>query len=251
MVTKAVVSSSGGLDSTVCIAKAIEDHGAENVVTVSISYKQKHTVELDHASQIAEYYGLRHEVLDLSQIFKYSNCSLLQQSTEDVPEGSYEDQINKSETGVVSTYVPGRNALILTAVSSLAQSIFGPDSDIEIYLGAHSDDAAGNAYPDCSKEFTDAIASAINIGTDHKVTVCTPLVEWNKAQVVAEGLRLKVPFHLTISCYNGTNCAKCGTCFDRYQAFRANKVIDPIKYQSPLDWTGCKKIDYLEDKYEE
>jgi len=242
---KAIVASSGGLDSTVCVAKAIEDFGAENVVTVSVSYGQKHSVELDHADSVATYYGVRHEVLDLSQIFKQSNCSLLKQSDEDVPEGSYEDQINKSETGVVSTYVPGRNALILTSVASLAQSIFGQDVEIFIYLGAHSDDAAGNAYPDCSKEFTDAIASAINIGTDHKVTVCTPLVEWNKAQVVAEGLRLHVPFDLTISCYNATNCACCGTCLDRIEAFRANGVIDPIEYAEEVDWTGCKPIDYI------
>ena len=252
MATKAIVASSGGLDSTVCIAKAIEDFGVENVVTVSVSYGQKHSVELEHSAQVAEYYGLRHEVLDLSQIFKDSNCSLLQQSTESVPEGSYEEQINKSETGVVSTYVPGRNALILTSVSSLAQSIFGPDAEIAIYLGAHADDAAGNAYPDCSKEFTDAISAAINIGTDHKVTVMTPLVEWNKAQVVAEGLRLKVPFQLTISCYNGVNCGTlCGTCIDRVNAFKSNHVIDPIKYTNAIDWTGCKKIDYLEDVYEE
>lgn len=245
---KAIVASSGGLDSTVCIAKAIEDVGAGNVVTVSISYGQKHTVELDHANKVSEYYNLRHEVLDLSQIFKDSNCSLLRQSSEDIPKGSYEDQINKSKTGVVSTYVPGRNALILTSVASLAQSIFGPEADIDIYLGAHADDAAGNAYPDCSKEFTDAIASAINIGTDHMVSVKTPLVEWNKAQVVKEGLRLRVPFNLTISCYNGSNCASCGTCVDRINAFRANGVIDPIEYEGEVDWTGCKEIDYLQDK---
>ena len=230
---KATVLSSGGLDSTVCVGLAVKEFGKENVMTVSVAYGQKHSKELLCADRVAEYYGLRHEVLDLSAIFKESNCSLLQQSTEAVPEGAYVDQIRKSESGVVSTYVPGRNALMLTAISSLSQSIFGPDEEIHIYLGAHADDAAGNAYPDCSKEFTDAIAKAIYVGTDKKVIVETPLVELTKADVVKIGLDLDVPFDRTWSCYNGGDraCNHCGTCLDRVAAFRANGVADPIEYE--------------------
>ena len=229
---KAVVLSSGGCDSTVCVGLAVKDCGEENVVTVSVSYGQKHSKELECAAAVAEHYGLRHEVIDLSEIFKYSNCSLLKQSTEDVPEGSYEDQINKSPSGVVSTYVPYRNGLMLSAIASLGLSIF-PDDEIYIYLGAHADDAAGNAYPDCSKEFTDTIARSIDIGTDHQVKVVTPLVELNKSNVVQIGLELGVPFNLTWSCYNGREraCAHCGTCIDRIAAFIANGVPDPIEYE--------------------
>lgn len=49
-------------------------------------------------------------------------------------------------------------------MASLAQSLY-EDEECEIYLGAHADDSAGNAYADCSKEFTDTIGKAINIGT--------------------------------------------------------------------------------------
>ena len=229
---KALVLSSGGCDSTVCVSKAVRDFGIDNVVTVSVSYGQKHSKELECAAKIAKHYNLRHEVIDLSQIFKYSNCSLLQQSTEDVPEGSYAEQIGRSETGVVSTYVPYRNGLMLSAIASLGLSLF-PDAEVYIYLGAHADDAAGNAYPDCSKEFTDAVAKSIELGTDHKVKVVTPLVEMNKAQVVELGLQLNAPFELTWSCYKGHDkaCANCGTCIDRINAFRANGVPDPIEYE--------------------
>lgn len=232
MTRKAVVLSSGGCDSTVCVGLAVKEFGPENVVTVSVAYGQKHSKELDCAKEIAEHYGLRHEVLDLSQIFKHSNCSLLQQSTEEVPEGSYADQIGKSESGVVSTYVPYRNGLMLSAIASLGLSIF-PDDEVYIYLGAHADDAAGNAYPDCSKEFTDSVAKSIDLGTDHQVKVCTPLVEMNKAQVVKTGLDIGVPFEKTWSCYNGKTCAcgRCGTCVDRVNAFRANGIPDPIAYE--------------------
>lgn len=229
---KAIVLSSGGCDSTVCVGIAVRDFGAENVVTVSVAYKQKHSRELECADEVAKHYGLRHEVIDLSQIFKYSNCSLLQQSTEEVPEGSYEEQISKSETGVVSTYVPYRNGLMLSAIASLGLSIF-PSDEIHIYLGAHADDAAGNAYPDCSAEFTESVAKSIDLGTDHQVVVDTPLVRMNKSEVVKTGLELNVPFELTTSCYNGKvrACGKCGTCLDRISAFRVNNVIDPIEYE--------------------
>ena len=235
--SKALVLSSGGCDSTTLVSLAIKDFGANNVVTVSVSYGQKHSRELECAEAVAKYYNVRHEVIDLSAIFKYSNCSLLTQSTEDIPEGSYSDQLNKSKSGVVSTYVPYRNGLMLSAIASLGLSMF-PEDEIHIYLGAHADDAAGNAYPDCSVEFTEAVAKSIDLGTDHQVKVDTPLVKMNKAQVVKLGLELGTPYHLTTSCYNGRECAcgVCGTCIDRINAFKANHIIDPIPYEIDVDW---------------
>ena len=229
---KAIVLSSGGCDSTTLVSLAVRDFGAENVVTVSVSYGQKHSKELDCAEKVADYYHLRHEVIDLSAIFKYSNCSLLKQSTEEIPEGSYEDQINRSSTGVVSTYVPYRNGLMLSAIASFGLSMF-PEDEVHIYLGAHADDAAGNAYPDCSVEFTEAVAKSIDLGTDHQVIVDTPLVNMNKATVVGLGLKLGTPYELTWSCYAGREkaCGRCGTCLDRISAFRGNGVPDPIEYE--------------------
>lgn len=228
MSKKALVLSSGGVDSTTCIAIAVNELGKENVSTVSIMYGQKHSKELKCADDVAKFYGLNHYTIDLSEVMKYSNCALLSTSTEDVPEGDYADQIGRAENGMVATYVPFRNGLMLSAVAALAVSIY-PNDDVDIYIGAHADDAAGNAYADCSKDFTDAMTKAINIGTYGKVTVCAPLVNMNKATVVKTGLDLDAPYQLTWSCYNGGNkpCGKCGTCVDRAKAFAANGVADP------------------------
>lgn len=225
---KALVLSSGGVDSTTCVGVAVDELGKENVSTVSVFYGQKHSKELECAKKVSEYYGLKHYELDLSGIFKFSNCSLLENSTEEIPEGSYETQISKKENGMVSTYVPFRNGLMLSAVASLAVSIY-PDDEVYIYLGAHADDSAGSAYADCSPEFTDAIGNAIRIGTYNMVKVVAPFVNTNKAGVVKRGLELHVPYELTWSCYNGGDkpCGKCGTCIDRAKAFEANNVIDP------------------------
>lgn len=225
---KALVLSSGGVDSTTCVGIAVKDVGSENVSTVSVFYGQKHNKELECAEKVAEFYNVKHYVLDLSNVLQYSNCSLMNNSTEDIPMMSYAEQIEKNGEGKVSTYVPFRNGLMLSAVAALAQSIY-PDDDVDIYLGAHADDAAGRAYADCSEEFTSAMNTAIVIGTYGKVRVVAPLVNLNKAGVVKLGLSIDVPYKYTWSCYSGGDkpCGHCGTCIDRAKAFEANGISDP------------------------
>lgn len=230
---KAIVLSSGGVDSTTCLGIAIDALGKENVIAVGVFYGQKHDKELECAKHVAEHYGVERYELDLSGILKYSNCSLLKTSTEEIEHGSYDDQITKAEDGMVSSYVPFRNGLMLSSVAALAVSLF-PDDEVYIFLGAHADDAAGNAYADCSAEFTSAMYQAILVGTYHKVRVVTPLIDMNKSMVVKAGLDLKVPYHLTWSCYEGRDraCGTCGTCIDRLKAFKDNGVVDPILYET-------------------
>lgn len=225
---KALVLSSGGVDSTTCVGIAVKDVGSENVSTVSVFYGQKHNKELECADKVAEFYNVKHYLLDLSNVLQYSNCSLMKNSTEDIPMMSYSEQIEKNGEGKVSTYVPFRNGLMLSAVAALAQSIY-PDDDVDIYLGAHADDAAGRAYADCSEEFTSAMNTAIVIGTYGKVRVVAPLVNLNKAGVVKLGLSIDVPYKYTWSCYSGGDkpCGHCGTCIDRAKAFEANGIADP------------------------
>ncbi|MEG1636126.1 MAG: 7-cyano-7-deazaguanine synthase QueC [Cellulosilyticaceae bacterium] len=228
---KALVLNSGGVDSTTCVGIAVKSLGKENVATVSVYYGQKHSKELECAKRIAEHYDVPHYELDLSGILQYSNCSLLKNSTEAICHESYAEQIAKDGEGMVRTYVPFRNGLLLSSVTALAVSIF-PDEDVQVYLGAHADDAAGQAYADCSSDFTEAIGAAISIGTYGRVSLAAPLVDLNKAGVVKIGLELGVPYELTWSCYEGgeQQCGTCGTCIDRKAAFIANGVEDPVTY---------------------
>ncbi len=228
MTNKAIVLSSGGVDSTTCVSLAVAEFGKENVSTVSIFYGQKHKKELECARKVAEYYGLKHYEFDLSSIMAYSNCSLLSSSNQEIVHKSYEEQIKENGEGKVSTYVPFRNGLMLSVCASLAQSIYEKD-EVAIYLGAHADDAAGTAYADCSMEFVDTMSKAINIGTYKQVKIVAPFYNTNKAGVVKKGLELKTPYELTWSCYEGGDkpCGKCGTCIDRAKAFEINGVKDP------------------------
>ena len=115
--------------------------------------------------------------------------------------------------------------LFLYSVASIALS---KDCNV-IFYGAHSDDAAGSAYPDCSDAFNQAMKDAIYLGSGNQVTIEAPFVNWTKADVVKKGLELNVPYELTWSCYEGGEkpCGKCGTCIDRAAAFEKNGVKDP------------------------
>lgn len=222
---KALVLFSGGVDSTTCLGLAIDKYGKENVVVLSVSYGQKHTKEIECSRKIAEYYGVEHIYLDLAKIFEYSDCSLLEHSDREIPKESYAEQIEKGDGKPVSTYVPFRNGLFLSSAASIALS---KDCDV-IYYGAHSDDAAGNAYPDCSDAFNKAMGDAIYIGSGNQLRIEAPFVNMTKAEVVKTGLALKVPYELTWSCYEGKErpCGVCGTCLDRAKAFELNGVKDP------------------------
>ena len=96
---KALVLSSGGVDSTTALGMAIEKYGKENVTALSISYGQKHDKEIQAAEAVAAYYGIEQLFLDLAKIFQYSNSSLLKQSTEEIPEESYSEQIKETGGG--------------------------------------------------------------------------------------------------------------------------------------------------------
>ena len=219
---KALVLFSGGVDSTTCLAMAIDKYGKDKVVALSISYGQKHVKEIEASDKIAEYYGVEHISIDLSKIFENSDCSLLSSSDKEIPKDTYENQLKGTGGLPVSTYVPFRNGLFLSSAAAIALS---KDCDV-IYYGAHGDDAAGNAYPDCSDEFNRAMGDAIYIGSGKQLRIYAPFVNKPKSDVVAEGLKLKVPYELTWSCYEGKDkpCGVCGTCIDRRKAFEANGI---------------------------
>ena len=225
---KAVVLSSGGVDSTTCLALAVSEYGTENVATVSIFYGQKHQRELESARRVAEHYGVRHAEYDLTAVFRGSSCALLAGAPHEIDHRSYAEQLAEKDGGGVSTYVPFRNGLMLSAAASAAGSIFEGE-DIRLYLGAHADDAAGNAYADCSEEFLQAMGEAISVGTYGRIRLVAPFAGKPKAEVVKTGLALNVPYELTWSCYEGGEapCGVCATCRDRAAAFRANGAEDP------------------------
>lgn len=224
---RAIVLFSGGLDSTTCLALAVKKYGAENVTALSLYYGQKHSKEIECAKQIVKYYNVKHIEFDVKEIFTKSKCTLINGNA-DIPETSYSEQLKETGGNPVSTYVPFRNGLFL----SIAASVALQNGCNVIYYGAHKDDAAGNAYPDCTTQFNNAISRAIFYGSGNGIKIIAPFINKNKADIVKKGIKNKVPYEMTWSCYKGEEkpCGKCGTCIDRIKAFEINGLKDPLKY---------------------
>lgn len=226
---KAVVLLSGGVDSATCLGIAVNKYGKDNVSALSVFYGQKHKKEQECAQKLADYYGVKLYHVDLSSTMQYSDCPLLEGSEQDIAHETYAEQLAEmGGEGTVKTYVPFRNGLMLSSAAALGLSLY-PDQEVALYYGAHADDAAGRAYPDCTPEFAQAMNIALNEGSGKLLELVTPLLYLNKAGVVELGLRLGVPYEYTWSCYEGGEkpCGVCGTCRDRAAAFAANGVEDP------------------------
>ena len=235
---KAYVLLSGGIDSSTALTRACEDVGQKNVeCCISIDYGQRHSIEIEYAKKVASFYGRPHKVIPVSTIPK----TLLTDPTQEVPNLSYQDI-----EGVSPSYVPFRNGLMLSTVASyvageISRETPEDDQDIKlggeeayIYFGAHAEDAAGWAYPDCTIEFVGSMANAIYVGTYHKVRLITPFIQSMKEEIIRYGYRMGTPYHLTWSCYVGgeKHCGVCPTCRARKEAFISARVVDPTEYAS-------------------
>jgi len=219
---KALILLSGGLDSTTCAAIAVEEFGGNFVLGVSFVYGQKHSREVESAANVAEFYGFPHSVIQLPNVFGGYGSTLIDPGLQN-PTVPYSEL-----SGVSPTYVPFRNGILASYAAAVALT---EDCNL-VYFGAHSEDAANWAYPDCIPEFIGSMASAIYIGTYFKVRLVTPLQWMDKKDVVQRGLYLDAPYDLTTSCYNGGEvaCGRCPTCRSRRAAFAHWSARDPIPY---------------------
>jgi 7-cyano-7-deazaguanine synthase len=225
---------SGGVDSTTALARALwmANH-RDDVHTVSVDYGQRHRKELEAAAKIADHYGVSHEIIPIDM-----PRTMLTDPSIPVPHISYAEIV-----GVSPTYVPFRNGLMLSTLTSLiAGRYLDPtrkespdyDRDVVIFWGAHADDAAGDAYPDCSVEFIGAMANTIFTGTYRKVRVVAPFATMFKSEIVRMGYSLNAPYELSYSCYAGgdLHCGECATCRARKEAFERAGVKDPTIYEN-------------------
>lgn len=226
MATAAVLLS-GGVDSSTCLAMACKDHGGSNVTAMSVYYGQRHTKEIHQAGLIANHFGAIHNVMNLESVIGKGG---LTDPDQEVPNARYDEL----PYGVSPTYVPFRNGLLLAALASR----MAPDEEMRaLYIGTHAEDGDNWAYPDCTPEFIGGMANAIYVGTYQRVRLITPLLFMRKHEVVREGTRLGVPWHLTWSCYKGKDlhCGVCPTCQARMSAFADAGVPDPTGYSYEKD----------------
>lgn len=163
--------------------------------------------------------GIEHIVIPLAFVAKYFKSSLLS-GADAIPEGNYDDENMKS------TVVPFRNGIMLAVACGIAES-----RDLRrVMLANHFGDHA--IYPDCRRDFVDAMSEAMRCGTYCGVTVFAPYTDITKADIARRGAQLGIDYAETYSCYKGGahHCGRCGTCRERREALAEAGIADPTVY---------------------
>lgn len=221
-VKKSIVVYSGGLDSTVLLAKLVAE--GREVKALSVDYGQRHRRELEAAAKVCALLGVEHRVADLSGLKPLLAGSSQTDESVAVPHGHY------AEENMKLTVVPNRNMLLLAAAAAWAISL-KYDS---VAYAAHAGDHA--IYPDCREEFVAPLAEALRNADWHEVGLERPFLLYTKAEIVKVGERACAAqaMALSYSCYEGgeEHCGLCGTCQERRVAFRDANVPDRTKYST-------------------
>ena len=217
----AVCLVSGGMDS--CVTAAIAQEETDELAFLHVSYGQRtEKRERESFEAIADHFNVRSRlVISLEQLARIGGSSLTDNS---IPVTA----ANLSAPGIPSSYVPFRNAHLLSAAVSWGE-VIGANA---IYIGAVAEDSSG--YPDCRPEFYDAFQTVLDVGTkpETHITIRTPVIAMRKSEIVSRGIELGAPLHLTWSCYQQSElaCGNCDSCALRLRAFREAGAPDPIPY---------------------
>ncbi|HUX93809.1 MAG TPA: 7-cyano-7-deazaguanine synthase QueC [Ignavibacteriaceae bacterium] len=217
----AVVAVSGGMDS--CVSAAIANQNYE-LAFAHINYGQRtEKRELKSFNDIADFYGVdKRLIIDFTHLAEIGGSSLTDKNIE-------VSKADLSNAEIPSSYVPFRNANILSACVSWAEVL----NASKIFIGAVYEDSSG--YPDCRPSFFDAFEKMIHEGTKTsiKIKIETPIINLSKAEIVKLGIKLNAPLHLTWSCYQNEDeaCGVCDSCALRLRGFQIAGIEDPIKYK--------------------
>jgi len=215
--SSALVLFSGGQDSTVCLAWALERY--EHVETVGFTYGQRHIVEIEQRAVILSKLAAFDEigqrlgadtVLELAALKSVSDTALTR-----------ETEITFAATGLPTTFVPARNLLFLTYAAALAYR-----RGIDTLVGGMCEtDFSG--YPDCRNDTVQALAKALSLGLDRPMTIETPLMfldkagTWELASGIGGERLVDLIIEDTHTCYLGDRshrhpwgygCGQCPAC---------------------------------------
>jgi 7-cyano-7-deazaguanine synthase len=223
---KAIILVSGGMDSLVTAAIAAQSY---EMAFLHVNYGQRtEQRELKAFNDIADFYNVHQRlVVDIKYLAQIGGSSLTDTNIE-------VSKADLNHKGIPTSYVPFRNANILSIATSWAEVI----GAVKIYIGAVEEDSSG--YPDCREVFYDAFNNVIELGTkpETKISIETPIIHLQKYQIVEKGIELNAPFELSWSCYQSedTACGVCDSCALRLRAFSMAGDKDPISYSTEPEY---------------
>jgi 7-cyano-7-deazaguanine synthase len=232
---RAVICLSGGQDSTTILGKALHD-GFE-CFAIGFDYGQRHKIELEQAAKIAAALNVPYQVLDIKSFGKLVTSALAR------PDGTF-GVPHERMASVPSSFVPNRNAVILTLAHAYAQEV-----GAEVVFGGMCEtDYSG--YPDCREVFINSLENALNIGYLTKIKFITPLMHLNKAatfKMAEECGVLDLVIEESHTCYKGVRqdwvepfadqphyhdwghgCGECPACDLRANGWAEYKAMEHI-----------------------
>ena len=224
----AIVLVSGGMDSCVTAAIANTEY---RLAFLHVNYGQRTEArELQAFNEIADFYKAEKQLSVSIEHLKVIGGSALTDTNIPVPEaGAPQSAIRNPQSTIPITYVPFRNAHLLSIATSWAEVIGAS----KIFIGAVEEDSSG--YPDCRETFYQAFNKVIEMGTkpETRVEIVTPLIHLKKGEIVKRGVELGAPLRLTWSCYQNSDkaCGRCESCALRLKGFKEAGVKDPIPYE--------------------
>ena len=213
-----VIVVSGGMDSVTLLYEKKD----EIALGISFDYGSNHNHnELPLAALHCQRLGIAHVVIPLGFMHQYFKSSLLE-SSDSIPDGSYDEENMKS------TVVPFRNGVMLAVAAGIAES----NGLTKVLIANHGGDHT--IYPDCRPEFIAAMDAAVEAGTFARVRVVAPYTNISKADIARRGRALGIDYAETWSCYKDghVHCGTCGTCVERKEALREAGIEDNTTYQS-------------------
>jgi len=227
----AIVLTSGGIDSTTCLAIA-KGEGCDPLYAMSFDYGQRHRHELEAAARVARAIGVaEHRIIKIN-LRQFGRSAL----TDEIAVPKDRDE-SRMAAEIPITYVPARNTIFLSYALAWAEVMQVGD----VFIGVNNVDYSG--YPDCRPEFIAAFEEMANLATKMTISgegrfrIHTPLIEMTKAQIIRRGTEMGVDYSLTHSCYDpdaqGRACGRCDSCLLRKKGFAEAGVADPTRYASP------------------
>lgn len=216
-----IVLASGGMDS--CVTTAIAARESDEIAMLHVSYGQRtEKRERKAFNDIADFYGVgKRLVTSIAHLTQIGGSSLTDKNIA-------VSQANLAATEIPTSYVPFRNAHLLSIATSWAE-IIGAH---RIYIGAVAEDSSG--YPDCRPEYYEAFNRLIEVGTkpETQIKIMTPVITLKKSDIIQQGIALNAPLQLSWSCYKAEDkaCGECDSCALRLRGFQAAGIPDPIPY---------------------
>ncbi len=224
---KALILSSGGIDSTTAMAMAKSE--GYDLYSLTFDYGQRHAVELEASARTAEAVGVREHLVIRIDLGAIGGSALTADIA--VPHGRSEQEL---ASGIPVTYVPARNTIFLSYALAWAEVLEAAD----IFIGVNAVDYSG--YPDCRPEYIRAFEAMANLAIKAavegllKISIRTPLIDMTKSDIIRKGIELGVDYRLTHSCYDpdaqGRACGDCDSCLIRKKGFREAGMPDPTVY---------------------